>query len=69
MNLCSKEVPDNMIHPRIVNPIDGNLDARVSTSYVRYIITKYNPINYKNNTRKRSQGGDINKRLKNVDGN
>ena len=36
----SKEVPVNTSYPRMFDTIDGYLDARISLSYVRYIITK-----------------------------
>ena len=40
INLWSKEVPVNVSYPITVHQIDGYLDARISPSYLRYIITR-----------------------------
>ena len=40
VNLLSKEVPINISYPIIVNRINGNLDAWLGPSYVRYIFTR-----------------------------
>ena len=45
LNLWSKGVPINISYPSILNTIDVYLDARISPSYVIYMIKKYKGIN------------------------
>ena len=53
-----QKVPINIIYPITVNNIDGNLDARIIPTSIRYIVSRDDTFN-KKSIRKRSQGGGI----------
>ena len=58
-NLWSKEVIVNISYPSTFNKMYRYLDASISPTSVRCIISRYKGIYNKNNTINISEGGDI----------
>ena len=59
INIWSKEVPVNISYPSTVNKIDGYLDASISPTYIRYIISREKKLNSKKKKTKMIQVGGI----------
>ena len=64
VNLWSKEVSVNIIHPSTVNKIDRYPDARIRYTSVWYFISIDKNLNNENRKIKIIQGGDINRILR-----